>query len=66
MQLKNPKKKIAGLLASATCSLLGSNVAAEGEPGWQIDTALLLYSENDRVDVVEPVIKASRTPEVIS
>jgi len=60
MQLKKPKKKIVGLLATATCSLLGGGVAAEGDPGWQVDSALLLYSEKDRVDVVEPVINATR------
>lgn len=60
MQLKKSKRNITGLLATATCSLLSSGIAAEGDSGWQVDTALLLYTEKDRVDVVEPVIRASR------
>jgi hypothetical protein len=58
MQLK--KKKIAGLLSAATCTLLCSPVqAAEGD--WDIDSAILFYSEDDdRVDAVEPVISGTR------
>lgn len=58
MQLK--KKKIAGLLSAATCTLLCSPVqAAEGD--WDIDSAILFYSEDDdRIDVVEPVISGIR------
>ena len=57
MQLKN--KKIAGLLSLATCSLLGNNAQAADNP-WDIDTAVLLYSETDRVSAIEPVITASK------
>ena len=58
MQLK--KKKIAGLLSAATCTLLCSPVqAAEGD--WDIDSAILFYSEDDdRIEVVEPVISGTR------
>ena len=58
MQLK--KKRIAGLLSAATCSLLCSPVqAAEGE--WDVDSAILFYAEdNDRVEAVEPVISAKK------
>ncbi|HIG59423.1 MAG TPA: DUF3570 domain-containing protein [Gammaproteobacteria bacterium] len=59
MQLKH--KNIAGLLATATCSLLGSEAVAEANPGWQIDTAVLAYSEKDRVETIEPVISLTRT-----
>jgi hypothetical protein len=58
MHLK--KKRIAGLLSAATCSLLCSPVqAAEGE--WDVDSAILFYAEdNDRVEAVEPVISAKK------
>jgi len=58
VQLK--KKRIAGLLSAATCSLLCSPVqAAEGE--WDVDSAILFYAEdNDRVEAVEPVISAKK------
>lgn len=62
MQLKKPQKgKITALLATATCSLLGGGVNAAEDRGWQIDSAVLLYSEKDRVDTVEPVLSASKT-----
>jgi hypothetical protein len=63
MQLKNKKIKITGALASATCALLGApNLqAAEGDAGWKIDTAYMMYSEKDRVDAQEPTIKAQKT-----
>ena len=58
MQLK--KKRIAGLLSAATCSLLCSPTqAADGE--WDVDSAILFYAEdNDRIEAVEPVISASK------
>jgi len=56
MQLKN--KKIAGLLSVATCSLLGTSAHAENS--WDVDTAVLFYSETDRVSAFEPVINASK------
>ncbi len=53
------KRKIAGLLSAASCSLLGSSQqAAAGE--WDIDSAVLYYSETDRVTAVEPAISATK------
>ncbi|MDY0065915.1 MAG: DUF3570 domain-containing protein [Steroidobacteraceae bacterium] len=50
MQLKN-KRPIGGALASAACGLLGalpaSKVHAEESQTWQVDSALLYYSEDD-------------------
>jgi len=48
------KPAITAALAAATCALLGSTVAepvqAQEEPGWDFNTALLYYGEdNDRV-----------------
>ena len=58
MQLK--RKKIAGLLSVATCSLLCTPLQAdEGE--WDVDSAILYYAEdNDRVQAIEPVISAKK------
>jgi len=60
MQLK-PPKSIRGKLALATCSMLtgmpqGANAAGADSP-WELDTAVLYYSEKDRVEVVEPVVR---------
>lgn len=50
-------KKITGLLSAASASLLGThNVQAES--AWDVETAVLIYSETDRVSVVEPVVSA--------
>ena len=60
MQLK-PEKKIRGALMAATCTLLGQAapvVADEGD--WSFDSAVLFYSETDRVTAIEPVFSASR------
>ena len=57
MQLKH--KKIAGILSAASCSLLGTTAYADENP-WQVDTAVLLYSETDRVSALEPVISAKK------
>jgi len=62
MQLKKPKS-IRGALATATCALLGSQtpqpaVASESGTNWEFDSALLYYSEKDRVTAVEPVVNA--------
>ncbi|MCP4472616.1 MAG: DUF3570 domain-containing protein [Gammaproteobacteria bacterium] len=58
MQLK--RKKIAGLLSVATCSLLCTPAQAdEGE--WDVDSAILYYAEDDdRVQAIEPVINATK------
>jgi hypothetical protein len=58
VQLK--KKRIAGLLSTATCTLLC--LPAQADQGdWDIDSAVLYYAEdNDRVQAIEPVINARR------
>lgn len=54
------KKKVAGLLSAATCTLLGSP-AQSADNGWDVDSAILFYTEdNDRIEVVEPVISATK------
>ncbi len=66
MQLKK-KTRIKGALASATCALLGSQIAHAADTnndkdhGWKIDTAFLSYSEKDRVDANETNIRAQKT-----
>ena len=45
MQLS--RKNIAGLLSVATCSLLAGQARAADE--WDVDSAILFYSEPDRV-----------------
>lgn len=58
MQLKKPKP-IRSLLTAATSTLLAGTVhqavAAEKSP-WEVDSAFLYYSEQDRVTVYEPVV----------
>jgi hypothetical protein len=54
-------KKIRGALTVATCSLLGLNSSAVADEGdWEIDSAVLYYSETDRVTAIEPVINLKR------
>jgi hypothetical protein len=52
-------KKISGLLSAASATLLGA-APAHAESSWDVETAVLIYSEADRVSVIEPVISASR------
>ena len=63
MQLKN-KKSIRGALATATCTLLGTNandaMAFGTDTPWEFDSAVLIYSEEDRVSAFEPVFKARK------
>ena len=56
MQLSG--KNIAGLLSVATCSLLAGQARAADE--WDVDSAILFYSEVDRVEAVEPAIAARK------
>jgi hypothetical protein len=57
MQLS--KKKIAGLLSAATCSLLAGQSQAAEE--WEVETSILYYSEaDDRIQAIEPVIAARK------
>jgi hypothetical protein len=60
MQLKQPNGKITNLLAAAACSLLNQTSAAQEVPGWYLDSAVLGYSEKDRVNAVEPVLSVTR------
>jgi len=59
MQLMN-NKKIRGALTVATCSLLGLNSSVADEGDLEIDSAVLYYSETDRVTAIEPVINVKR------
>lgn len=61
MQLN--KANIKQALTTATCSLLGgaaAQAAAVEESDWEFDSAVLFYSETDRVSAVEPVIQAKK------
>jgi len=62
----NSKLSITGALAAATCTLLGSGlpepVQAQEEPGWDFNTALLYYAEDDdRVEDLSLNLLARRT-----
>ncbi len=59
------KPNLKDLLASATCALLATSSGVHAEDPhpvgeWDISGALLLYSETDRVQAVEPVINAKK------
>lgn len=63
MQLKKEAPSVRGALALATCSLLaGTSQGASAAPDeWEVDSAVLLYSEGtDRVSAVEPVVSVRR------
>ncbi len=54
-------KKIGAGLAAATCSLLGQPAMAQDTAdAWQFDSAVLYYSEQDRVTAVEPVVRGKK------
>ncbi|MDH3409712.1 MAG: DUF3570 domain-containing protein [Gammaproteobacteria bacterium] len=60
------RRSITGALAAATCTLLGTSspepVQAQEEPGWDFNTALLYYGEdNDRVQDLSLNVLARRT-----
>lgn len=65
MQLK--ETSIRGALAFATCSLLSATshsaqaASAPDDDEWEIDSAVLFYSEgSDRISLVEPVVSARK------
>jgi hypothetical protein len=67
MQLEKSKhesRNIRRQLAAATCTLLAGTSHAGGlvasGSNWKIDSALLIYSEKDRVSLAEPVLKLSK------
>lgn len=71
MQLMNTKRKktanIGSLIAGATCTLLNQTAIAQetetstDDNAWEVDTAVLYYSEKGRVDAIEPVFSATKT-----
>ena len=67
MQLKKSEQKprnIRRQLAMATCGLLAGTSHAGGlvasGNNWKIDSALMVYSEKDRVSLAEPVLSISK------
>jgi len=68
MQLKHKQskeKRIRDALTTATCTLLGTGVshpalAADTSAPLEYDSALLYYSETDRVTAIEPVLSLRR------
>lgn len=65
MQLKNKvnqTKSIREKLALATCALLQTTgQSAQAADEWEIDSALMIYSENDsRVQAIEPIVSARK------
>jgi hypothetical protein len=64
MQLNN-KNSIRAALAAATCTVLSQPLQASQSNGddWDVRSALLYYSEANRVTVVEPVVEASKQTE---
>ena len=61
MQLKQ-STQLKSLLTTATCALLGSTTTQANElENWQFDTALMVYSEVDRVSAAEAIIAGERT-----
>ena len=58
----NKFNKIAGLLTTATGSLLATSAtqANEATEEWDVDVAVLVYSEPDRVSALEPAISAKK------
>jgi hypothetical protein len=63
MQLnKHNKSNLKALLTTATCALLSGGVqAATEEDTWEFDTALMHYSETDRVSATEVIIAGKKT-----
>ena len=60
MQLKK-QNNVRKALALATASLLGNPVnAASSDEAWELDSALMVYSETDRVQAIKPVISAKK------
>ena len=63
MQLKKVRP-IRSALATATCTLLGSQaeeaIAFGTDAPWEFDSALLYYSEENRVTAIEPVFAARK------
>jgi hypothetical protein len=60
MQLKANKTNLKALLSTATCALLGTT-SSNAEDNWTFDTAIMHYSEADRVTATEAIIAAKKT-----
>lgn len=56
MQLK---RKLTGALSLASCSLLGLP-SAQAETPWDIETAIMYYSEDGRVSALEPIVSMKK------
>jgi len=56
MQLKC---KLSGALSLASCTLLGLP-SAQAESEWDIETAVMYYSEKDRVSAIEPILSMTK------
>jgi len=56
------KKSIRDKLALATCALLQTTgTAAYAADEWEVDSAIMIYSENDdRVQAIEPIVAAKK------
>ncbi|MDA1118675.1 MAG: DUF3570 domain-containing protein [Proteobacteria bacterium] len=69
MQLKKPES-ILRALAAATCGLFAAAPVAQAQvqtlprpaqPGqWEVESAILFYSEQDRVTAIEPVVRMKK------
>lgn len=60
MQLKQ-FKNISSVLSAAACTLAGADAQALDNDGdWKFDSAILFYSEADRVSAVEGVLQADK------
>jgi len=58
---KVPKKYRRNVMMLAVPAMMSATSGFTAEPGeWDIDTAVLFYSETDRVQAVEPVISGTR------
>lgn len=60
MQLKSRERNIRHLLSVAGASLLSADPALAEGAGWDTDTSLFYYSEDDRVTVFEPITTARK------
>lgn len=63
MQLIKKKASVKEALSAATCTLLSattSQAAEVNEDEWKFDSAVLLYSETDRVSALEPTVLATK------
>ncbi len=66
MQLKKRPLSIRGALAAATCSVLSQPLQASGTAGpgeWDVKTGLMTYSEDGRINIVEPIASATTVTE---